>query len=863
MKPISTYNVVPRLPVPLERLRELAYNLRWAWDHSAIELFRRLDTDLWEKTNHNPVLMLSTVDQAQLEAAAVDEAFLAHLENVYQATSAHLEGKSSWFKRSHPNANPLIAYFSAEFGITESLSIFAGGLGVLAGDHLKSASDLGIPLVGVGLLYQQGYFRQYLNEAGWQQEAYEDNDFHTLPLIPEETQAGLPVMIEVHYPGRTAKARVWRAQVGRVPLYLLDTNIPENRPDDRDITDQLYGGDVEMRIKQEILLGIGGYRALAALGLEPTVYHMNEGHSAFLALERVRRLMEAQRMTFAEAREAASAGLVFTTHTPVPAGHDYFHPDLMERYFGEYYRALGLSRHDFMSLGRQNPQDEGEFFCMTVLSLRLAAHSNAVSRLHGDVSRQMWRGLWPNLPHEEIPIGHVANGVHYQSWVSQEVEHLYDRYLGPRWREEPLDRAIWVRARQIPPEELWRNHERRRERLVAFARSELRNQLRRRNATESEIEAAQEVLDSSSLTIGFARRFATYKRATLLLRDPDRLARIVNDPKRPVQVIFSGKAHPRDDAGKDFIRQIVSLSRRPEFKRRLVFLEDYDVNTARYLVQGVDVWLNTPRRPGEASGTSGMKAAANGVLNLSTSDGWWDQVQLMVGQDAPPVGWTIGRGELYENFDYQDHVEAEALYELLERDVIPTFYDRGPDGLPRRWISRMKTSLEHLCYFFNTHRMVREYVETAYLPADQRSRHLSENQLTCAKSLAAWRERVTSGWKGIRIALLGPDLPRQVSIGASLPIRARVQLGALLPQDVRIELYYGLVSPAGEIVDAHTAAMKLESKETDNIYVYRGQVGAEGRSGLQGFSIRALPFHDCLTTPYLPGLITWAEGAGR
>ncbi|RPI29243.1 MAG: glycosyltransferase family 1 protein [Acidobacteria bacterium] len=859
MKPISTYNVVPRLPLPLQRLRELAYNLRWAWDHEAIELFRRLDSDLWEKTNHNPILMLSTVDQAQLEAAAVDEAFLAHLDNVHRTFAVHLEAKSSWFKRSHPTATPLIAYFSAEFGITESLSIFAGGLGVLAGDHLKSASDLGIPLVGVGLLYQQGYFRQYLNQAGWQQEAYEDNDFHTLPLQLELTPSGLPLMIELDYPGRKVRARVWRAQVGRVPLYLLDSNIPENRVDDRDITDQLYGGDVEMRIKQEILLGIGGYRVLGALGLEPTVYHMNEVHSAFLGLERVRRLMETQKLTFAEAREAASAGLVFTTHTPVPAGHDYFHPDLIERYLGDYYRSLGLSRYDFHALGRQNPKDEGEFFCMTVLSLRLASYSNAVSRLHGEVSRHMWRGLWPGVPPGEIPIGYVANGVHFQSWISQEVEHLYDRYLGPRWREEPVDRAIWVRSRQIPAEELWRNHERRRERLVAFARTELKSQLKRRNATESEIEAAQEVLDSSCLTIGFARRFATYKRATLLLRDPDRLARILNDQKRPVQVIFAGKAHPRDDAGKDLIRQIVNLARRPEFRRRLVFLEDYDVNTARYLVQGVDVWLNTPRRPGEASGTSGMKAAANGVLNLSTADGWWDQVQWMLGQDASPVGWTIGRGELYENFDYQDHVEAEALYELLERDVIPTFYDRGPDGVPRRWISRMKTSLEHLCHFFNTHRMVREYVENAYLLADQRFRQLSENSFACARSVAAWRERISSGWRGIRITAAASELPTQVSVGSAIPVRARVHLGSLVPTDVRVQVYYGPISSTGEVIDAKTAEMELQSTEPDGVYLYQGHVGAEGRSGLQGFSIRVLPHHESLTTPYLPGLIAWAD----
>jgi len=844
----------------LERLRELAYNLRWAWDHEAIELFRRLDADLWEKAYHNPVLMLSMADQAQLEAAAADEAFLAHLDNVYRNFSLHMEGKSSWFKRSHPTTNALIAYFSAEFGITESLSIFAGGLGVLAGDHLKSASDLGVPLVGVGLMYQQGYFKQYLNEAGWQQEAYEDNDFHTLPLVLEKTQTGAPLAIEVDYPGRKVRAQIWRAQVGRVPLYLLDANVPENLPDDRDITDQLYGGDVEMRIKQEILLGIGGYRALSALGIEPTVYHMNEGHSAFLALERIRCLMEANNLTFEEAREAASSGLVFTTHTPVPAGHDYFHPELVERYLGEFYRGLGLSRRDFLALGRQNPQDDGEFFCMTVLSLRLAAYSNAVSRLHGEVSRHMWRGLWPSVPPNEIPIRHVPNGVHFQSWISQEIETLYDRYLGPRWREEPGDRSIWVRSRQIPAEEIWRNHERRRERTIAFVRRELKRQLKRRNTSQAEMEAVEDMLDVSCLTIGFARRFATYKRATLLLRDPDRLARILNDPQKPVQVIFAGKAHPRDDAGKELIRQIVNLSRRPEFKRRLVFLEGYDVNIARYLVQGVDVWLNTPRRPGEASGTSGMKAAANGVLNLSTVDGWWDQVHYMMGEDAALAGWTIGRGELYEDFDYQDQVEAEALYEVLERDVIPAFYDRGRDGLPRRWIARMKTSLEHLCYFFNTHRMVREYVESAYLPADERFRQMREGDFACAKTLAGWRERVRSAWHEIRIEPISSDTADQVPVGSAITVRARVHLGSLAPADARVQVYYGAVSPTGVIVDAKTSDMAPQSTEPDGSYLYEGKIEVEGTSGLQGYSIRVLPYHEALSTPFLPGFIVWADG---
>ena len=521
MKPIHTYKVVPSLPSQLERLQQLAYNLRWAWDHATIELFRRLDSELWEQTYHNPVRMLSMIDQSQLETAATDEAFLAHLDGVYHNFESHMAAMSTWFRKNHHDQdNVLVAYFSAEFGITECLSIFAGGLGMLAGDHLKSASDLGLPLVGVGLLYQQGYFTQYLSEAGWQQETYEDNDFHTLPLMLERGADGSPVIVKVEYPGRKVSARVWRAQVGRVNLYLLDTNIDDNRPGDRDITDQLYGGDIEMRIKQEIMLGIGGYRALEALKIRPTVYHMNEGHSAFLSLERVRRLVEQSGLTFHQAREAASSGLVFTTHTSVPAGHDYFHPDLMQRHFADYAQSMNLPWSSFLGLGRQNPADDREFFCMTVLSLRMAAYSNAVSKLHGEVSRMMWRGLWPNVPAQEIPIGHVTNGVHFRSWISLEMEHLYDQYLGPRWREEPIDQAVWNRTRHIPPEELWRSHERRRERLVAFARHRLVEQIRHRNAPEAEVEAAREVLDSKVLTIGFARRFATYKRASMILQKP-------------------------------------------------------------------------------------------------------------------------------------------------------------------------------------------------------------------------------------------------------------------------------------------------------------------------------------------------------
>ena len=853
MKPIQTFMAVPTLPSSLERLRDLALNLRWAWHHDTIELFRRLDSVLWETTGHNPILMLGTIDQTKLEAAACDEGFLSHLERVAQDLDAYMAAESTWFRRAHGvSQSPLVAYFSAEFGITECLSIFAGGLGVLAGDHLKSASDLGVPLVGVGVLYQQGYFRQYLNEAGWQQEVYENNDFHNLPLTLKRRPDGSPLTVEVPLPGRKVIVQVWLAQVGRVPLYLLDTNIPANRPEDRDITDQLYGGDVEMRIKQEILLGFGGYLVLEALGLEPTVYHMNEGHSAFLALERTRRLMEKYCLSFAEAREAASAGLVFTTHTAVAAGHDYFPPALMDRYFVDHLRALGLSRRDFLALGRQNSDDEQEPFCTTILALRLAAHSNGVSRLHGRVTRKMWQGLWPGLPEDEIPIDSVTNAVHFQSWISREMKELYDRYLGPRWREEVADQTVWQGADRIAGEELWRTHERRRERLVAFCRRRLRSQLERRGASQTACEASDSVLDPEALTIGFGRRFATYKRATLLLRDPERLGRILNQPGRPVQIIFAGKAHPRDDPGKGLIRQIVELAHRQEFRRRLVFLEDYDVAVARYLVQGVDVWLNTPLRLQEASGTSGMKATANGVLNLSILDGWWDEAY------RPEVGWAIGRREKYDDSNYQDQVEAEALYGLLEQEVVPAFYDRGSDGLPRRWIGRMMASIQTLCRTFTTHRMVGEYTERYYLHAAGHYTQLTADGLARAKALAAWKGRLQKYWSRVRVEAVGGDPIKDVQVGGEFRVQAKVYLGALTPDEVAVELYMGHVDAAGEIMEAESTPMQAAGPEGEGTYIYQASAVTLRGSGLFGYTLRVLPRHPDLTTPLLPGLIVWA-----
>ena len=860
MKPAHVFKVVPSLPAPLEGLRTLAYNLRWSWDHNTVELFRRLDGDLWESTGHNPVRMLGLIGQAQLEAAARDEAFLAYLHHTEIALGSYLAGESTWYRRSCGETEGLlVAYFSAEFGISECLTIFAGGLGMLAGDHLKAASDLGVPLVGVGLLYQQGYFHQYLNAAGWQQESYEDNDFQNLPVTLERRADGRPLTVELACEGNKIAAQIWRAVVGRVSLYLLDTNVVENRPEDRDITDQLYGGGTEMRLKQEIMLGIGGYRALEALGLEPTVYHMNEGHSALLSLERVRRLKERHGLSFAEAREVACAGLVFTTHTPVPAGHDYFSTGLLDHYLGDYSSGLGLSRQEFYGLGRQNPANDSEEFCMTVLALRMAASSNGVSQLHGAVSRKMWKTLWPGVPEDEIPIGSVTNGVHFRSWISAEMNQLYDRYLSPKWREEGADAELWKRAQTIPAEELWRTHERRRERLVSFARRRLRVQLERRGAPQAEIDGADEALNPDALTIGFARRFATYKRATLLLRDPERLARILNDPQRPAQILFAGKAHPRDDAGKVFIQQIVKLAQRPEFRRRIVFLENYDPAVARYLVQGSDVWLNTPLRPLEASGTSGMKALANGGLNLSILDGWWDEAWRPAAADQPFVGWAIGRGEKYDNQDYQDQVESLALYEILEHDVIPAFYERGADGLPRRWIARMKSSIATLCPEFNMQRMVTEYATDFYLRGHERHQHLMADNAAAARALAAWNRRIHDNWGQVAVESVDALPETELRSGGQVEVRARVRLGALSCDEVSVELYLGMLDADFEICDAAAVPMEQVSQAAGGVYVFAAHSAACRESGLHGYTVRVLPYHADEPQQFLPGLIRWAN----
>ena len=846
---LRTFSVVPALPDRLQGLRELAYNLWWSWNADAFELFRRLDPDVWRRVQHNPVRLLAETDQARINEAAHDDGFVAAVQRVQQKFQEYMQA-GTWFGDTHAELGQArIAYFAAEFGLTECLPIYSGGLGVLSGDHLKSASDVGLPLVGVGLLYREGYFRQYLSADGWQQEFYPDLDFYNLPIVLERRD-GQPVTIEVEYPGRQVKAQIWRIHVGRIPLFLLDANLEENRPDDREITAQLYGGDLDMRVCQEILLGIGGVRALKALGIVPEIYHMNEGHSAFLAIERTRQLMAEHGATFREAAEAVAATNVFTTHTPVPAGNDVFGEPLMAKYFHPLSHGLGLTWDEFMGLGRTNPLDKGESFCMTCLALRLAASRNGVSKLHGRVSRAMWHRLWPEAPQDEVPILAVTNGVHTQSWLSYDMAQLFDRYIGPDWAQRAVDMSVWEGIERIPDAELWRTHERRRERLVTVARRRLHRQIEQRGASSRELAVADEVLDPEALTIGFARRFAAYKRATLLFRDMQRLGWLLNDPQRPVQILFAGKAHPRDNQGKEMIRRILQVSREEGFRHRLVFLEDYDLSLAHYLASGVDVWLNTPRRPLEASGTSGMKVAVNGGLNISVLDGWWCEAH------TPQNGWAIGRGEEYDDEEAQDVVESQALYDILEKEVVPTFYDRGADGLPRKWTQRMKASMRSVCPVFNSHRMVQEYTDRFYVPGIARGRKLLADGLADARALAAWRDRLRKAWSAIQVVSVEVDGQHEYAVGAELPVRAAVNLGRITPDDVSVQIYEGKLDPRRQIQVPTVIEMACESSDDGGVHHYVGSIPCRD-AGLHGCVLRILPRHVDITSPHDTGLMLW------
>ena len=843
------FSVVPSIPEGLAPFRELIYNLWWTWNPNAVDLIRRLDRALWEEVEHNPLALLARISQEKLTQAAEDSAFQAHLERVLKSLETYSK-QPTWLDLNHPDhKEDVVAYFSAEYGIHECLPLYSGGLGTLAGDHLKSSSDMGIPLVAIGLAYRQGYLHQHLTKDGWQFEDYPDINFPLRPMRLATDEGGDPIKIAIPIADRTVQAQVWRVQVGRVPLFLLDTSLPENGPKDHEITSRLYGGDQEMRIRQEIVLGIGGVRALQALKISPMAFHINEGHSAFMVLERIRRFIE-DGLSMDQAKEAVAAGNVFTTHTPVPAGIDTFPASLVERYLGTYAESMGLTRDELLSLGREEGVSTPGAFSMAILALNLSRHANAVSDIHGHVSRNMWQRVWKNVPQDEVPITSITNGIHTCSWLSLDMSRLFDRYLGPEWAHDPSDAAAWERISEIPDTELWKTHERERERLVVETRQWLRAQLVNHAAPPAEVEEADRCLSPSTLTIGFARRFAPYKRATLFLREPERLIRLLTDKERPVQFIIAGKAHPRDNTGKELIKKLVEFCRQEEVRHHVVFLEDYQMGIARRLVTGVDVWMNTPMKHLEASGTSGMKIPANGGINMSILDGWWCE-----GYDGTN-GWVIGDDRVYNNDDYQNFVESESIYELLEQEIIPMFYDRGGDGLPNRWIAMMKASMQTLCPRFNTHRMVREYVENLYLPAVQATRRLIADNMQPAKALADWKATLRESWPNVHVESVESDLNREHVVGSDMPVTTRIHLGTISPDDVAVELYHGPVNAQGEIAGGRAEPMHCAQQNGDGRYTYQGQIPCDA-SGQHGYAVRVVPKHTNLVGRYDLGLIKW------
>ena len=845
---LGTVVVRPVLPDRISGLQELSRNLWWSWTPKALALFSRLDPALWEEVGHNPVEVLARLDQQQMEKAASDPAYLETYDRVMAEFREYLAPKSTRFSRAWPgHEEHVIAYFSAEFGMHESLPIYSGGLGILSGDHMKTASDLGLPMVGVGLLYNHGYFIQQINAEGWQEAGYRRLNFANVPAEKALDPQGQEVVVEVEMPDRVVHARVWLIRVGRVRLFLLDTDIEQNSLEDRNLSAKLYGGDSHMRIAQEKILGLGGVRALRALGLQPKVWHMNEGHSAFLTLELMRELV-GRGLNWREAMEALAPSVCFTTHTPVPAGHDAFGADLMELHFWNLRNQLGMSRHDFMRLGQSPDQPDGPF-SLTVLALKLSRYQNGVSELHGVVSRGLWRMVWPGLPQVEVPIRAITNGVHTGTWIAPEMADVFDRHLGTGWREHPDDRGQW-KQEALPDGEVWSAHQLLKERMIQRARKSMRNRLHRLGAPAARQREVDGLMDPGVLTLGFARRFATYKRAVLLFSDMERLKRILLNPGREVCLVFAGKAHPADRPGQEFIKRIHDFGRMPELQGRVLLLEDYDMDVARHLVQGVDVWLNNPRRPLEASGTSGEKAAMNGVLNFSVLDGWWAE-----GFDGTN-GWAIGEEREFASQDEQDQVDVNSLYATLEEEIVPLYYGgRDASGVPVGWVERMKNSICTLTPTYSTHRMLEDYNRTLYMPACDRGRAMEANGFAAARDLAAWRQEMERAWREVSLEAEVP-LVREVDRDSDLRFEVRAQLGTLKPEQVRVELYAGRVR-AGEVEDPRTLELACVGQD-DGTFRYEGRLRPH-HTGQFGFGVRIVPVHPHLPAHHETGLIHWAR----
>ena len=851
MPTFQTYNVTPTLPAALEPLREMSFNLWWTWEPDARRLFRLLDPELWSRTNHNPVRMLQLSRQSRLEELSQDKTFLRELKEVHDAFRNYLARKDTYGKTGAGSAikNP-VAYFSAEFGFHESIPNYSGGLGILASDHCKSASDLDLNFVAIGLLYRHGYFRQQIDKEGIQEAINLNQNFHHLP-IREVRREDAKLLISVPILDREVFAKLWELRVGRVSLYLLDTDTPENRAEDRLITAELYGGDLEMRMRQELILGIGGVKALSALGIQPDVFHMNEGHSAFLALERIRRNVVEKKLDFYSALQVVAAANIFTTHTPVPAGNDSFPREMMRKYFGAFAKELNISFEELFSFG-QTRVDPNDPFSMTILALRLSRHANGVSKLHGEVSRLLWKDVWAGVPAHEVPITSVTNGIHTKTWMAPEFAALYRKHLGA-WEEHLTEPEFWRGVIDIPDAQLWETHQNLKLRLIEFVRERVRLRRQRLGESAEAIRKVDGILDPEILTVGFARRFATYKRGALLFSDKERLKRLLNDTTRPVQFIFAGKAHPRDEAGKAVIQEVYKFTREAGFENRVVFLEDYDSYIARRLVQGVDLWLNHPLRPLEASGTSGMKSAPNGGINLSVLDGWWRE-----GYNGNN-GWAIGAEIDNGSAEFQNEGDATSLYQLLENQIVPLYYAK-PDGkLPLAWLQLMRESIRSVTPVFNTQRMVKEYTERLYITAAKSHENFSCDGCASAAQLSQWKAQMRKDWPQVQISdvQVGNKDRQNILVGESLQISARVHLGGVDPNHVRVEAYHGEAANGDIRNPLATILVQTRRVDGDGDYLYQGSVPAS-ETGTYGFSVRVVPTHPHLMQTHELRLITWS-----
>ncbi|MBD8922967.1 alpha-glucan family phosphorylase [bacterium] len=844
--------VNPQLPKRIEKLSEISNNLWWSWNTEFLRLFKTIDNDLWETCEKNPVKFLKQVSQERLEAVSKNVEFLKEYDKLARQFEDYMNSKNTWFANNYPeNKNDLIAYFSAEYGLDRTIPIYSGGLGILSGDHLKSASDLGIPLVAVGLLYKNGYFHQKINGYGDQETEYINIELSNLPINPVKDKNGEDLIIYVKFPKRRLYLKIWQINVGRIKLYLLDSDIEKNNPEDRDVTLRLYGGDQEMRIRQEIVLGMGGTNLLTrALGLNPTIYHMNEGHSAFLILELMKNIIKEKQVSFDVARDIASSKTVFTTHTPVPAGNDIFPLDLVDKYFKDFWPRLGLDREEFLRLGMKPSQILEPGFNMGILALKVAGKKNGVSKLHGAVSRELFGDVWPDIAANESPITYVTNGIHTCSWLSPKLKELYNKYLMPYWQDNIHEDKVWEKINNIPDKTLWETHQDRKEKLLKLVKDNTTQRLRRSGYSYEEINEITSKLNPNALTIGFARRFATYKRATLIFKDLERITQILNNSEKPVQLIFAGKAHPADKEGQDLIKRIHEISMMPQFKGKIFLLENYNIAMSQYLVSGVDVWLNNPRRPMEASGTSGQKASVNGVINFSVLDGWWAE-----GYNQEN-GWTIGTNAEYNSYEEQDIADSQSMYRTLEDKIIPTYYNKNEEGISPKWIRIMKNSIISTGGKYSTARMLVDYTNNLYMPLCNLTKKYYQNVDTVAE-YNLWKKNLYINWKDIKITQTNNLDNITIDAGNNIEVKCEVELPNVDLENITVECYYGKILDNGIVENVSIIPMKLTGKDEENKkYEYTTKIELK-TGGNYGYTFRVMPRHEMLLDAENLNLVKW------